>query len=190
MALIPDPLNLFAGLLNEALQANAQLAEDGAIHLTFGDSRHLAIALSPDQHDLVFFSVLGSADGGRGIVRIAAAMRLNLHQVATRGGAIGLDSDNQTLVFSWRMPISNTEPPVWLAALDQFCATVLELHQALDDVLGDWSDADLSEVESRARRLSELDEGASLETTHPASEPASADTGPGRLPGSFGMIRG
>lgn len=172
MATPTAPLELIAGLLNDAFGSGAQIAADGAIHLQFDGALNVAIAVSPDETDLVYYAVLGPADGGRGVIRMAAALALNLHQVATRGGAIGLDTNHQTLIFSWRMGLANSEPATWLAALDQFCATTRELHDALGEALADWSESALSTIESNAAREAGIDEASAFD---PAATPTDPD---------------
>ncbi|CAK0760910.1 hypothetical protein CCP4SC76_3400001 [Gammaproteobacteria bacterium] len=69
-----------------------------------------------------------------------AALTLNLHQEATRGGAIGMDPETQALVLSWRMPVAGIEPDQLIVALENFCETADSLRTSLDEFIGEFSD--------------------------------------------------
>jgi hypothetical protein len=163
MAPTPTPLDLIEQLLRDAFGINAPVADDGGIHLQFEVDLNVAIALSPDQADLVLYSVLGPAVGRRGIALVTAALALNLHQVATRGGAIGLDTDHHTLVFSWRMRLAGSEPPQWLSAIEQFCITTRELNVQLKEAIDPISESEWKALEDRARDAPELLEADALD---------------------------
>jgi hypothetical protein len=162
MAFSPTPLDLIASVLRDAFGIDANVGGDGAIHLQFEDELNVAIALSPDHADLVLYSVLGPAAGPSGIVLVTTALALNLHQLATRGGAIGLDTENQTLVFSWRMRVAASEPPQWLNAIEQFCITTRALHAQLKESIDALSEPELVALEERARHDPAFDESGAL----------------------------
>jgi hypothetical protein len=190
MTNIQTPLDLIAGMLRDAAGLDAGPGDDGAIHLQFDDELNVAVALSPDHADLVLYSVLGPATGRDGVVLITTALALNLHQVATRGGAIGLDTEHHTLVFSWRMRVAGTEPLQWMNAIEQFCITTRELHSQLRDAIGDLSEPELAALEERSRRESGLDETGTLESTDGAElgAPGESSSPAGALPPGL-MIR-
>lgn len=153
------PLDQIVDGLNQLFGADARIADDGVIHLQFDDGAlNVAIALSPDATDLVFYSHLAAINGAKGLALITAALALNLHQVATRGGAIGLDSENQVLIYSWRMGLAGGELAQWLSALDGFCITSRELVDQLRSAIDDFSEDELTAIERRAAGASELDE--------------------------------
>jgi hypothetical protein len=185
------PLDLISGMLREAAGIEAGAGDDGAIHLQFDDGLNLAIGLSPDHADLVLYSVLGPAADRDGVALITAALALNLHQVATRGGAIGLDTEHHTLVFSWRMRVSGTEPVQWMNAIEQFCITTRALHEQLKEAIGDLSEPELAALEERALRDRGFDEGGALESD-PTTGQSGSDDGadPVDVPLPTLMIRG
>lgn len=191
MAFSPTPLDLIAGMLRDTFGIDASLADDGAIHLQFDDELNVAIALSPDYTDLVLYSVLGAATGRNGIVLVTTALALNLHQVATRGGAIGLDTEHHTLVFSWRMRVAGTEPVQWVNAIEQFCITTRALHVQLGDTIAELSEPELAALEARARLEPGFDETGALDpdTTAGQSSPGESPHPVGALPPAL-MIRG
>lgn len=160
-----SPLEQIVEGLNQLFGSDARIADDGVIHLQFDDEElNVAIAVSPDELDLVLYSHLASINGGKGLALMTAALTLNLHQVATRGGSIGLDGENQVLIFSWRMPLEGSELAQWLTALDQFCNTSRELITQMRFAIDDFYDEELSAIERRAARSPDLDEADELES--------------------------
>jgi hypothetical protein len=132
-----------------------QLADgEDSIDLQLPEGLPVSVSLSPDGHDLVFYSALQEMVMPSQVVLLATALSLNLHQEATRGGAIGLDSQAGALVYSWRMP-ADTELEQVLAALDGFCTTALELAAQLQDELQTWAERDLQRLERAAAGLSD-----------------------------------
>lgn len=189
MAPAQTPLDIISGMLRDAFGLDASVADDGAIHLEFDDDLKVALALSPDATDLVLYSVLGPAAGAQGLALITAALALNLHQVATRGGAIGLDTEHHTLVFSWRMAVAGTEPPQWLNGLEQFCLTTRSLHAQLQDALGELSEGELAALEDRAQRDPGLNEAGALEP-QPDADASAWRSGADRPAAANLIIRG
>jgi hypothetical protein len=164
MPLSASPLEQIVTGLNQLFDAGARIADDGVIHLQFDEGElNVAIAVSPDESDLVLYSHLAAITGGKGLALLTAALALNLHQVATRGGAIGLDSENQVLIFSWRMRLEGSELAQWLSALDQFCITSRELIAQMRAALDDFSEEELAAIEHRAARSPELEEDDALD---------------------------
>jgi len=164
MAPPASPLEQIVAGLNQLFGAGARIADDGVIHLQFDEGAlNVAIAVSPEESDLVLYSHLAAITGGKGLAVLTAAMALNLHQVATRGGAIGLDNENQVLIYSWRMRIEGSELAQWLSALDQFCITSRELIAQMRGAIDDFSEAEFAVLEQRAARSSELDEDDAID---------------------------
>lgn len=170
-----SPLEQIVAGLNQLFDSDARIADDGVIHLQFdGEELNVAIAVSPDALDLVLYSHIASINGGKGLALMTAALTLNLHQVATRGGSIGLDSENQVLIFSWRMSLEGSELAQWLSALDQFCSTSRELIAQMRFAMDDFSDEELCAIERRASGSSDLDEAEALESIDRDQDEASA----------------
>lgn len=165
----PNSLDRLRALLSQTY--GWQLADqDDSIDLELPEGLPVSVSLSPDGHDLVFYSALQDMVSPTHVVLLATALALNLHQEATRGGAIGLDSQGGALVYSWRMP-ADAQPEQVLRALDGFCATALELAGRLQEELQDWSSPDLQRLERAAAGLSDPGDltGEDLE---PAAAPA------------------
>jgi hypothetical protein len=68
-----------------------------------------------------------------------AALGLNLHQEATRGGAIGLDAASQSLVYSWRLECATQDVEGLPQLLEDFCNTSATLLAALAQARQDFS---------------------------------------------------
>lgn len=131
---------------------------DNSLDLELPEGLSVSVSLSPDGRDLVFYSVLQDMIVPSQVVLMATALSLNLHQEATRGGAIGLDSHGGALVYSWRMSAEAGLEQV-LGALDGFCATALELADKLQAELQAWPPQDLQRLERAAAGLSDPGEG-------------------------------
>ncbi len=114
------------------------------------DDLAVSVATSPDRQDLVFYSVLADLTRGRTVATLMTALSPNLHQEATRGGALALDPGSQTLVFSLRMPVGSTPVTDWMIALENFCETAEGVRSSLEDAIGEFSDAELREMDQRA----------------------------------------
>jgi hypothetical protein len=142
-----------------------------SLDLELPDGLPVSISLSPDGRDLVFYSGLQDMVVPSQVVLMAAALSLNLHQEATRGGAIGLDAQGGALVYSWRMP-AEAELEQVLGALDGFCATAMELAAKLQAELQEWPPQDLQRLERAAAGLSDPGEleGDSLDTAAKQAE--------------------
>lgn len=136
-----SPIEQLASRLNEALQAGVAVSEDESLYLRLGDGSGVVVSPSPDGADAVFhtaLAMLGSADDG---ALMACALRFNLHQEMTRGGAVGLDPDAQLLVFSWRLPVASLdEADMLVECLEQFCATAQELAHGLEEARSGFSE--------------------------------------------------
>lgn len=135
-----------------------------SLDLELPDGLPVSISLSPDGRDLVFYSVLQDMVAPSQVVLMATALILNLHQEATRGGAIGLDAQGGALVYSWRLP-AHAELEQVLGGLDGFCATAQELAAKLQTELQEWPPQDLQRLERAAAGLSDPGEveGESLD---------------------------
>ncbi len=164
-----DPLTGLAALLDEAFNVGAKISDDGALHLRMADDLSISVATSPDRQDLVFYSVLADLTRGRTVATLMTALSLNLHQEATRGGALALDPGSQTLVFSWRMPVGSTPVTDWMIALENFCETAEGLRSSLEDAIGEFSDAELREMDQRAAAEPGLSESGPLAAFEPVA---------------------
>ena len=127
---------------------------DDSIDLELPEGLGVSISATPDGRELVFYSALQEMVSPSQVVLLATALALNLHQEATRGGAIGLDSHAGALVYSWRMP-AEAELEQVMRALDAFCTTALELAGKLQAELQEWPRQDLQRLERAAAGLSD-----------------------------------
>jgi hypothetical protein len=167
----PNSLNRLRSVLSQTY--GWQLADqDDSIDLELPEGLPVSVSLSPDGDDLVFYSALQEMVLPTQVVLMATALTLNLHQEATRGGAIGLDSQGGALVYSWRMSADAQTEQV-LRALDSFCSTALELSGRLQEALQDWPLPDLQRLERAAAGLSDPGDltGEDLEPADAPAEP-------------------
>jgi hypothetical protein len=160
----PDPLDLLAATLQEAYASDAKVAEDGGLHLRLADDLAVSVLATADRADLVFYAPLADLLGGRGVALMGAALAANLHQGMTRGGAMAVDLDTQTLLFNWRLVAPAPDPELLVGALENFCATALELRAHLQAEVGEFTQEEFEELQQRAAADDALDEPEALET--------------------------
>lgn len=80
----PNSLDRLRALLSQTY--GWQLADqDDSIDLELPEGLPVSVSLSPDGHDLVFYSALQDMVSPTHVVLLATALALNLHQEATRG---------------------------------------------------------------------------------------------------------
>lgn len=155
-----DLIHRLCAVLNEAYALNASV--DGqALHLLLPDHTAVSVVVPPGDLEAVLYSPLRTIDSMRDVVLLAAALTLNLHQQSTRGGAIGLDAESNTLVYSWRTAMNPALDPAeevgrLVSALDDFCGVVLDLKQALDDQVALLTPEERQEIEEQAAQHARL----------------------------------
>jgi|LauGreDrversion4_2_1035121.scaffolds.fasta_scaffold400659_2 hypothetical protein len=125
--------------LNRAYGTGAQVDADGVLHLAMQDGTPLAVCPSPDGRSMVFYASLAQLGGAADVALMIAALGLNLHQEATRGGAIGLDAASQSLVYSWRLECATQDVEGLPQLLEDFCNTSATLLAALAQARQDFS---------------------------------------------------
>lgn len=153
-----NPVDVLAALLNQEFDSGVAVSDDGVLYLELQEGRTLAVSCPGEGHELVFYSALAVLTGHRDVVLMMAALACNLHQELTHGGAIGLDLENQSLVFSWRMPSEGATPETLLIALENFCATLDRLVEQLDEAQGEFTIEEMTQIERRARADEDLKE--------------------------------
>jgi hypothetical protein len=125
--------------LNQAYDTGAQVDAEGVLHLAMQDGTPLAVCPSPDGRSMVFYASLAQLGGTANVALMIAALGLNLHQEATRGGAIGLDLASQSLVYSWRVDGATGDLEGLPQLLEEFCNTAVNLLGALTQARQDFS---------------------------------------------------
>ena len=146
----PDALELLAATLAAAYSIDARLAVDGGLHLQLQDDLAVSILATADRADLVFYAPLADLVGGRGVALMGAALAANLHQGMTHGGALAIDQATHTLLFNWRWSEPVPDPERLIGALENFCATALELRAHLRAEVGEFTEEEFEEMQRRA----------------------------------------
>lgn len=149
-----NKLELLRAVLTQAYGWELAGAQD-SIDLVLPEGLPVSVSLSSDGAQWVFYSVLQTMVSASDVVLLAAALSLNLHQEATRGGAIGLDADAAALVYSLRLPLE-TDISQLLGALDEFCGVALELSDRLQAQLDEMPESERQRLQRAAAGLSEL----------------------------------
>lgn len=157
------------------MPGGARLSDEGALHLQLQEGLRVTVCASPDQADVVYHCPLFVLDKPGDVALMTAALEANLHQVATRGGAIGLDLIAGALVFSWRLPLPQADDETLLIALENFCATAQLLRERLGAVTDEFSARESDELQQRARLAAapaiDLDEDNAFTHAPPAPPP-------------------
>ncbi len=152
----PHSLEVLRLVLNEAFGLQLP-ADQESLDLELPESLSLSVSLSSDGRELVLYSVLQSMATAADVVLLAAALSLNLHQEATRGGAIGLDAQAGALVYSFRLTADADMAQV-IGALDDFCGVALDLSARLQAELDAMPVHERQRLERAASGLSALGE--------------------------------
>ncbi len=134
-----EAVQALAESLNQAYGTGAQVDAEGVLHLVMQDGTPLAVCTSPDGRSVVFYASLAQLGGAADVAPMIAALGLNLHQEATRGGAIGLDVASQSLVYSWRTHGAVRDLEGLPQLLEDFCNTSATLLGALAQARLDFS---------------------------------------------------
>ena len=135
--------------LNQAYGTGAQVDAEGVLHLVMQDGTPLAVCPSPDGRSVVFYVSLAQLGGAADVTLMIAALGLNLHQEATRGGAIGLDVASQSLVYSWRTHGAVQDLEGLPQLLEDFCNTSATLLGALAQARLDFNPDELQAMGSQ-----------------------------------------
>lgn len=140
----------FAAALNAEFSAGLAMDGVGPLAVEVNGDRSVSIAASPDGHDLVLCSPLLVLDRPGDVVVLAAALACNLYQEDTAGGAVGLDTDSQWLVLSWRLAADRHDSRDLLVAFNNFCATADQLAKTLANAIADFPVSERERIDRRA----------------------------------------
>lgn len=120
------------------LDADLQLDSEGICSFLIDNKTAVTIEVSPDFPVVNLYSnllVLPADDREKSIMLMEQALELNAFQAITRGGAIGAPPGGGLLIFSYSLPIQETDTERFSQVLQSFLETIEELKNMLTQSL-------------------------------------------------------
>jgi hypothetical protein len=108
---------------------------------------------------------------------VLAALKMNLYQIETYGGVLGLDAPLGALVYSVRHPLAGSDAEMLAGQLERFSAAAEKIRTTLKDRGGeefdtlDWARSDLSALVDEPGDEENIEESPSSSAETAASAP-------------------
>lgn len=130
--------------VNERLGTEFQVGDDGRLTLEFEGGTRIGAELDVAREYYTLYAPVLTLQGTADLPSLAEALRLNLYQVETDGGTIGLDAVFGVLVYSKRLATASTNGEVFAVQLENFVGWTERLSRHLEAIRSDdLTDQDL-----------------------------------------------
>jgi hypothetical protein len=127
-----DAHTIVSGWLRQLSTDEPPALEQGIAIVQIGEAPEIIMQLAEDGSALGLYTILVDIEPKPQVALFAYSLTLNVHQRFTRGGAIGLDVENEAIVLTTALPV--TPDPAFdfagrLADFDFTAATLREDFQ-------------------------------------------------------------
>ena len=136
--------------INEKLGTSFDVGEDGRLGVAFGNGVNAGVEIASEGDHYTIYCPIMVLDAPQDLGVVLAALKMNLYQIETYGGVLGLDTFLGALVYSVRHPLAGSEAETLAGHLDRFSVAAEGIRMRLKERGGeefdslDWTRSDLA----------------------------------------------